>query len=122
MKKPSLSRSIWKLMCPKCRTGKMFQNSSHYSSNFTKMYRKCESCQQDFTPEPGFYFGAAYVSYAISMLLCGLGFLIAFFILGYRAATPLIITILIPVIILMPVNFRLSRCIWLYIFVRYRGH
>jgi len=34
------------------------------------IYESCQLCKHTFSPEPGFYFGAMYVSYAM-----GVGFL-----------------------------------------------
>jgi hypothetical protein len=33
------------------------------------MYRSCPKCGADFVKEPGFYFGASYVSYALTIAI-----------------------------------------------------
>ncbi|MFT7032909.1 MAG: hypothetical protein ACJA2S_001410 [Cyclobacteriaceae bacterium] len=33
------------------------------------MYKKCTVCNLTFEPEPGFYYGAMFISYAISMAM-----------------------------------------------------
>jgi hypothetical protein len=43
---------------------------SPYSSlDFTNMHERCSRCRQSFDPEPGFYQGAMYVSYAFTLAL-----------------------------------------------------
>jgi hypothetical protein len=44
-----------------------------------KMNDICPVCDQHFNPEPGFYFGSSYVSYALTVALSGATF-VAFWI------------------------------------------
>jgi uncharacterized protein (DUF983 family) len=84
------------------------------------MYKKCPVCGQSYTPETGFYFGAAYVSYAIS---------VAIFVTVWVATEVLapdnfpveyeIGLILTAIIVLFPLNYRLSRLIWANWFIKY---
>jgi hypothetical protein len=67
-------------------------------------------------PEPGFYQGAMYVSYGFTILVM----IIISFILYYFAGNPadwIYIVVMIGVmIILVPLNFRYSRILFLYLF------
>ena len=80
-----------------------------------KMHRMCPQCGQDLMPEPGFYFGAMYFSYAINVALMfffGVGFELIFHpenILVTLAA------VFVPTILLSPWNFRISRALMLYV-------
>ncbi len=72
-------------------------------------------------PEPGYYFGAMFVSYGINA-----GFFIAVWLGMYLfmeevSLTAMIVALLAVVFGLLPVTFRFSRVLWIYIFVRYRG-
>ena len=58
-------RSMWKYECPRCRKGKMYKEPFEFT-NPLAMNDKCQECGLDFNPEPGFYFGAMIISYAIS--------------------------------------------------------
>ena len=56
--------------CPKCGKGTLFVKPNAYDLRHTAaMHSACESCGEDFAREPGFYFGAAYVSYALTVAL-----------------------------------------------------
>lgn len=86
-----------------------------------KMNDHCSCCGQSFMPEPGYYFGAMFVSYAINA-----GFFIGVWLGMYLlmeeiSLTAMIVALLVVVLGLLPLTFRLSRVMWIYIFVRYRG-
>jgi uncharacterized protein (DUF983 family) len=112
--------SILTLRCPRCRKGKLFEDGSFIRpGSLFKMHSHCSHCNQSFEPEPGFYFGAMFISYAINT---------AFFILTWVAlktlypayTLSLLLVLLTCVVILgLPLTFKLSRSIWLAIFVRY---
>lgn len=78
------------------------------------MYEHCPHCGLRYEVEPGYFIGAMYVSYAISGgVALVLGFLI--FYLGNDPDGWVYAGIVAPVmIIIAPVNFRISRVIWLH--------
>jgi uncharacterized protein (DUF983 family) len=113
--------AIITMRCPKCREGKMFPEGTLFTTKFMRMNERCAGCGQSFMPEPGYYFGAMFVSYGINA-----GFFIAVWLGMYLlmeeiSVIAMIIALLIVVLGLLPVTFRLSRVLWIYIFVRYQG-
>lgn len=107
--------------CPNCRKGNFWRNSTPYDlKNFAKMNEKCPVCNEDFRKEPGYYFGAAYVSYGLT---------VPFGIILYAISTwyfnmdtlSFLILFSVLLIILFPVFYRLARLIWIYMFVKYTG-
>ena len=114
--------SIFALKCPRCNEGDLFPPGTFYSpSRFSDMYKSCPCCGQTYEPEPGFYYGAMYVSFAISTAIF-LGVLfVLYFLVEEITFTMVLISILVIVIGLLPVTFRLSRSMWLNIFVSYEG-
>ena len=120
-KKPSLLYSIINAKCPRCREGNMFTKGTLYSRKFADMLPNCPCCGQTYEPEPGFYYGAMYVSFGLStgIFFAVLGVL--YFLID-ELTTPIFITaILVVVVGLLPIMFRLSRSIWIHIFVHYEG-
>ncbi len=121
MNKGSKIYSIVNNKCPKCHEGDFFKSGHSYDlKNFTKMYNNCPVCDENFEPEPGYYFGAMYMSYAINVAVMvavwvgsellfkdgiGIWWLVLFSILLGLALTPL--------------TFRWSRLMWINIFVKY---
>ena len=109
--------SVAKYTCPRCRSFKMFKEPMELSSPL-EMHKKCEVCNQDFEPEPGFYFGAMFLSYIISgfgILIPGL-ILVFYFKWSVEATMALIIFVgLLTAIKLM----RFSRSLWIHFIVKY---
>lgn len=121
MKSRSGIASILAMRCPKCRTGKMFPQGMLYTSSFMKMNKKCACCDQSFIPEPGYYFGAMFVSYAINAAFFIAVWLGLHLLMDTISIRVMIVTLLVVVVGLLPVTFRLSRVLWIYIFVKYQG-
>ncbi|GAB3731004.1 DUF983 domain-containing protein [Spirosoma lituiforme] len=101
-------------LCPRCRQGKIFKKPFYSPRGFDEMYEYCPHCGLRYEVEPGYFIGAMYVSYAISGgVALVLGFLI--FYLGNDPDGWVYASIVAPVmIIIAPVNFRISRVIWLH--------
>lgn len=86
-----------------------------------KMPQHCPHCGQSFQPEPGFYFGASYVSYAFIVAI-----IVITLVGGYGILeVPLLwcfIFVVSTILVLSPVLFRLSRAVWAHFFIRYKGN
>ena len=113
--------------CPKCGRGNLFIHANAYRIDLTaKMHPSCNHCGEDFIREPGFYFGAAYVSYALTVALWG-AVLVALMIFDawgliefgmFTHPGTFLITGISILIALLPVIYRLSRSIWLAMFTK----
>ena len=55
--------AIVKAKCPKCRVGNIYANPM-YSLRGQKMLTNCAHCGMTYEREPGYFYGAMYVSYA----------------------------------------------------------
>jgi hypothetical protein len=87
---------------------------------FHQMNSHCSVCGQSFDPEPGFYFGAMFVSYGLNTaLFIGVWVLLALLVEDYSLSTILVLLAL-TVVVFLPITFRLSRSIWIAIFVRFQ--
>jgi hypothetical protein len=79
------------------------------------MNTECPVCRASFVPEPGFYFGAMYITYAFNIVI-----LIAFAlsIYAFVELPEIIYLVLIAVLAVLatPLSFRVSRILWLYWF------
>lgn len=105
--------------CPKCGEGNFFTTKNPYDlRNFDKINPKCSYCEESFLREPGFYVGAMYISYALSVALTVSFFVV--FVLFLNIDINYVLGALIPTIVfLLPVLFRTARIIWINIFVKY---
>jgi uncharacterized protein (DUF983 family) len=107
--------ALFQLRCPRCHTGELFSHPA-LSTSFMAMPDACPVCRQTYEPEPGFYYGAMYISSGISTaILLTIGFL-----LFYRAHDPplwaYIGTVAAAVLAATPLLFRYSRALMLYAF------
>jgi uncharacterized protein (DUF983 family) len=115
----SIFYSILLDKCPRCHQGDLFVYKNPYTKlAFRKMHAHCNVCGQASEPEPGFYQGAMYASYAVSIVVCclvGVPLLFTAF-----SPESILMILSLVLIILIPWIFRVSRMIWLNLFVRYR--
>lgn len=104
--------------CAKCSEGEVYESSNPYDLNkFAALIKKCQVCGQNNDPEPGFYFGAMYVSYGFTV---GIGILTSVIMLLLNfTVLAIIITLSAILILIAPLSFRWSRMIWLNMFVHY---
>ncbi len=126
-KKPSLIGAIAHMKCPSCRKGKMFNQKSIFPLNkMMEMPEECPVCGQKMEPQIGFYYGTGYVSYALSVALFAFNLVWywAFFGLSYKDYSIFyyLITSTAIVLALQPFMMRISRVLYLYMFVRYGAH
>jgi len=111
----NLTGALLHAKCPQCRKGDMFTYPLRAVSKFIIMNNTCPHCRVMLEPEPGFYQGAMYVGYGITvvvMTVVGL-FLYA---LGVASAWTPILLVVIIMVVLAPINYRYSRVFYLYMF------
>ena len=103
--------------CPKCEVGDVFESKGNiFMLRAPVMHEECPHCGHRFEIEPGFFLGAMYVSYALTIAESATGYMVARYFTTNLAP---ILPIIAAVIILMTfINFRYSRIIWMYIFAR----
>jgi hypothetical protein len=77
----------------------------------------CNVCGQNFRPEPGFYFGAAVVSYPLTVMFDLIIAALFYLVVGdiFNHVFTLLFTLLIASVLVLPLAFRYSRIIWLHI-------
>ena len=109
--------TIVTLKCPRCREGNMFKYPFLTKPHkFSKMHDSCPHCSQNFHPEPGFYIGAMYFSYAFNVAIIITLFITLNVLIEKPTLTILLSGTIIPAILLVPVNFRISRALMLHLF------
>lgn len=118
-KKGSKLYSILTGNCPKCHEESMFKNKNPYIlSEALSMHENCSSCGTKYKIEPSFFYGSMYVSYPIGIAFATAAFVISFYV--FKANIHVIFaSIVVTLIIFMPVILRLSRNIWINIFIHY---
>jgi uncharacterized protein (DUF983 family) len=125
--KPSLIFSILGNKCPRCRRGKLFKEKNPYKlKKVLKMNESCLVCGQATEVELGFYYGTSYVSYALAVMISVASFIAWWVLIGFSLHDNRFFVWMgfnvFLLIALQPILMRLSRTIWLSIFVRYSPH
>lgn len=117
-RKGTKAYSMFNLKCPKCHEGDLFYTGSFSLNKPFDMHDECQHCGQDFMPEPGFYYGAMFISYIFTGWFCILFVLFVHWVLDWSTAASFAALIAIMVIFFVYI-FRLARSIWLNINYKY---
>ena len=117
-KKPSKAHSIFHLKCPRCQEGATFETGSWSFVKPFEMLERCPQCDLNYFPEPGYYYGAMFISYIWTGWFSLLS--VAIFKWGLDWSINQAFGILI---LFLAVNFvyifRISRLMWLNVNVTY---
>ena len=107
------------LKCPRCRQGYLFKNRNPYAlKELSSMNKTCSNCKMLLDPEPSFYYGSMYVSYALTVGFSILTFLIWYFFFDVDVMYYLIFNAIF-LLALVPYTFQLARAVWITILVKY---
>lgn len=105
--------------CPVCHEESMYLESNPYKLGLIfDMHEHCSNCGTKYKIEPSFFFGAMYVSYAVGIAFAITAFVIAYYFLGGGLMTSFW-AIIGTLVIFMPIIVRLSRNIWINLFLHY---
>lgn len=112
--------SILRNKCPQCHEGDFFKyRISINPKKITKLHDNCPNCNLKYMMEPSFFFGAMYINYGIAVALFVSVFIISKLFFGLSILQSFI-TILIVSFLFTPYSLRLSRIIWINLFVKYK--
>lgn len=119
LKKGNKLYSVFNNKCPQCQEGRFFQHGITLNLKKNLMVDEhCESCGLKYMIEPSFFYGAMYVSYALTVAMA-----VAIFIVSYLLGVGLIgsfIAIFVVLVVLTPVIMRISRLLYINMFVHYK--
>ncbi|MBZ9730853.1 DUF983 domain-containing protein [Salegentibacter sp. JZCK2] len=106
--------------CPVCHEESMYLESNPYKlGRIFDMHEHCSSCGSKYKIEPSFFFGAMYVSYALGIAFAVAAFVIAYYFFGGGLMTSFW-AIIGTLVVFMPFIIRLSRNIWINLFLHYK--
>jgi uncharacterized protein (DUF983 family) len=119
----SLGFAISGAKCPQCREGKLFSVSLFSYRKLSDIYKNCKVCGANLNPEPDFYYGAMYISYAFSVALV-ITSLTAINVLVELPKLWMYLSLVVVLnILLLPLMLRYSKVLYLYGLgkLKYRG-
>lgn len=106
--------------CPVCQEESMYvENNPYKLHRVFEMHERCSNCGTKYKIEPSFFYGAMYVSYGVGIAFSVAAFIIAYIFLNATLLTSFF-TIVGTLIVLMPIIMRLSRNIWINLFLSYK--
>ena len=121
VKKSSKLYSILKFKCPHCHEGNFYKSKNPYNfSSMSEHREKCSECGEKFSLEPGFYFGAMYVSYALGVAHM-VSLVVAKWVLEIEMEFwNFIIIVASSLILITPLYYALSKIVWANLFMNYK--
>ena len=111
--------SIVKLRCPKCLHGRFFESHVYDLKRIGNVLDECPKCRTNYIPEPGFYFGAMYVSYGLGVAIFVAIWVGANLFFGAVSVWIQISILTALIIIFSPLIFALSKVIYANIFIHF---
>ena len=114
--------SIFNNRCPRCHKGKVWPYGPYENilSNSGKIYDRCSHCGVKYYREIGFWYGAMYVAYALGVAVFLVLWLVTAIVLPDTWSTWSQVGIICTaILILAPVNYYISRLLWLNLFIHY---
>lgn len=117
-KETTLFSSIINLKCPKCREGDLFKTSTLSFQKSFDMPKNCPHCNQKYFLEPGFYYGAMFISYIFTGWFCIAFAVVVHWVFDYSLNVTFFWMILILAIFFVYI-FRSARSLWIHVNVKY---
>lgn len=110
----NIVQKVMAAKCPICEKDKVFATSGNiFLLKAPQMHDKCGSCGHKYETEPGFFFGAMFVSYGLIVAELGA---VYFMVQAFVSNTEVLIAIMFAVIILTSfTNFKYARLLWMYL-------
>lgn len=105
--------------CPRCHEGDFMKEKNMFKLHKAfQMHEHCSKCGLKYMMEPSFYYGAMYINYALTVGISIATFLIAVLFFNLSLVESFI-PIVIALVLTAPVSIRLSRIIWINLFIKY---
>lgn len=111
--------SVVKGKCPRCGVGNHFESNNPLNvKQILNVHTRCSHCNLNFNPEIGFYWGATYASYMITVAFSVSLFVASVIIFGFYKSLNINFVILNAILLVLfaPYFVRLSRTMWLWWF------
>lgn len=119
MKKGSKLFSVFKGKCPQCHEGDFFVSHPYDLSKLGDVKDTCDKCGLKYSKEPGFFYGAMYVAYALGVATfvtfwASMNLFFSNVSIGVQIGV-----VVLAILVLSPYLFSLSKIIWSNMFVSY---
>ena len=103
--------------CPQCHQGKVLTYPPYQINKLLDTGESCVHCELKYEKEPGFFYGAMYVSYALTSIVFIVAYLLQ--LLVDLPETQFALSMVSFILLTFPLVARWSRLLWLNFFVSY---
>ena len=108
-------KGIYQEKCPHCSDGHVFDKKKGLFK-MPIMNERCSECDYRFNREPGYFIGAMYLSYALSISQGIFAFVLYSLLLPEMAIEWVLLMVTLPMILMSKKNFKWSRILYIHIF------
>ena len=108
--------------CPKCHIGRFWATNNPFRNMLFSTKNSCQTCENCSLPyelEPGFWYGSMYVSYAISVAVMLIFWTLTNLFYPLINVFNEILIIVLAITLISPINYHISRLIWINFFIKY---
>ena len=119
LKKGTKVYGMWNMKCPRCQEADLFPTGSFEFNKPFDMNKECPNCKEDLFPEPGFYYGAMFISYIFMGWFCLAFVAILHWIFDWGLNSSFGMLLLVCAIFYAWI-FRMARSIWVNISIKYK--
>lgn len=109
---PSTAVCILRQLCPRCREGRIFRSSVF--SGWPRIHERCPVCDLKFEREEGYFLGAMYISYGMSLATITAIALLLWALLHPSFENTIIWAVVLFLPLAFPITF-FARVMWLYL-------
>lgn len=113
--------SVLHLKCPFCHEGDFFVGHPYDLRYAGDVLEECPVCHRKYEKEPGFYYGAMFVNYAIGIAFSLVCFGITWWIAPQLSIWGFMAVVVGLIILAAPYLYALSKIMWANIFFSYQG-
>lgn len=107
------------MKCPRCHEGEFFVSHPYDLKHAGEIHENCPVCGLKYSKEPGFYYGAMYVSYALGVAVFVTLWVSMKLFFNIQSTAVQIGVIIAISLVLTPYLYALSKIIWANFFIRY---
>ena len=112
----SATRALLGLRCPRCHQGQLFSYPALNLTKFARMPAQCPVCEQSFEPEPGFYFGSMYITFAFNVATLLVVGVLLYYLLNDPDTWVYLTAVTAALVLTVPFMFRYARVLMMHLF------
>ncbi|MFT3884961.1 MAG: DUF983 domain-containing protein [Flavobacteriales bacterium] len=113
--------SVLNFKCPYCHEGKFFVSHPYDLKHVGDLLPECPCCHRRYSIEPGFYYGAMYVSYALGVAASVTTWVACLVLAPDMSILAEVLLVAATMVFGGPLFYALSKIIWANLFFPYHG-